>query len=289
MKRMKQLIKEYQEIEIPEHIQTVVKDALHQKKKSKLKKMYIGVAVAASLFITSVNTSSTIAYAFSDIPILDKVVDIITFREFKVDEDTYKADYKVPALTNLDNKELENSLNEKYLKESEELYQAFLTETKELKKNGGGHLGEKTGYEIKTDTKQLLSIGRYYVNTVGSSSTTMRYDTIDKEKEIFITLPSLFKNENYIEVISKNIQEQMRTQMKENPDLTYWVSGTVEELVFDPFEKIAKNQNFYINNKGKLVISFDKYEVSPGYMGIVEFIIPTEVIQNELVGNEYIK
>jgi len=27
-----------------------------------------------------------------------------------------------------------------------------------------------------------------------------------------------------------------------------------------------------------LVISFDKYEVGPGYMGIQEFEIPTEVI-----------
>ncbi|MEK5529433.1 DUF3298 domain-containing protein [Viridibacillus sp. FSL R5-0468] len=288
MKRMKQLIKEYKEIEIPEEIESVVKHSLFPRKR-KLKKLYFGIAVAAALFMTSVNTSSTIAYAFSDIPILDKVVKLITFREFKVDEGTYKADYKVPAITNLDNKDLESSLNEKYLKENEQLYQEFLVDKKELKKNGGGHLGENSGYEIKTDTKQLLSIGRYYVNTVGSSSTTIKFDTIDKEKEIYITLPSLFKNENYIKAISENIQEQMRTQMKEDAELTYWVSGTGKELVFDPFEKIVKDQNFYINNKGKLVISFDKYEVSPGYMGLVEFIIPTEVIQNELVSNEYIK
>ncbi|WP_416212753.1 RsiV family protein [Paenibacillus donghaensis] len=30
------------------------------------------------------------------------------------------------------------------------------------------------------------------------------------------------------------------------------------------------------NNDGKLVISFDKYEVAPGYMGVLEFIIPTQ-------------
>ncbi|MGE7918378.1 DUF3298 domain-containing protein [Viridibacillus sp. NPDC093762] len=288
MKRMKQLIKEYQDIEIPEEIQTVIKDALHQKKKSKIKKVYIGVAAAAALFIASVNTSSTIAYAFSDVPVLGKVVNLITFREFKVEESTYKADYKFPEVT-LENKELEDSLNEKYLKENEQSYQAFLSDMKEMKKNGDGHLGEESGYEIKTDTKQLLSIARYNVNTVGSSSTTMKFDTIDKENQILITLPSLFKNENYIKVISENIQEQMRAQMKEDPELTYWVSRSGEELVFDPFEKIAKEQNFYINKQGKLVISFDKYEVSPGAMGVVEFIIPTEVIQDQLVSNEYLK
>jgi len=53
--------------------------------------------------------------------------------------------------------------------------------------------------------------------------------------------------------------------------------------------KISPNQNFYITEEGKLVISFDKYEVGPGYMGIQEFEIPTEVIADILVSNEYIR
>ncbi|MGE8081596.1 DUF3298 domain-containing protein [Peribacillus loiseleuriae] len=288
MNRMKQLIKEYQNIEIPEELQTVVKQALRQEKKRKPKKIIIGIAVAVILFITSVNTSSTIAYAFSDIPVLGKMVNLITFREYRVNEDTYNANIKVPAVTNLDNKDLEKSLNEKYLKENEKLYQEFLKEMEEVKKSGGGHLGIDSGYEIKTDNKQLLSIARYNVNTVGSSSTTMKFDTIDKKNQILINLPSLFEDEDYVDVISENIKEQMKAQMKANPEVSYWVSGIGEEI-FDPFEKIAKEQNFYINNQGKLVISFDKYEVSPGFMGVVEFIIPTEVIQDQLVSNEYIK
>ncbi|WP_268745207.1 RsiV family protein [Bacillus cihuensis] len=116
----------------------------------------------------------------------------------------------------------------------------------------------------------------------------MKFDTIDKKNQILINLPSLFEDEDYVDVISENIKEQMKSQMKANPEVSYWVSGIGEEI-FDPFEKIVKEQNFYINNQGKLVISFDKYEVSPGYMGVVEFIIPTEVIQDQLVSNEYIK
>ncbi|MFJ7974426.1 DUF3298 domain-containing protein [Peribacillus sp. NPDC096379] len=288
MNRMKQLIKEYQNIEIPEELHTVVKQALRQEKKRKPKKMYIGIAVAAILFISSVNTSSTIAHAFSDIPVLGKMVNLITFREYRVNEDTYNANIKVPAVTNLDNKDLEKSLNEKYLQENEKLYQEFLKDMEEVKKSGGGHLGIDSGYEIKTDNEQLLSIARYNVNTVGSSSTTMKFDTIDKKNQILINLPSLFENEDYVDVISENIKEQMRAQMKANPEVSYWVSGIGEE-VFDSFEKIGKEQNFYINNQGKLVISFDKYEVSPGFMGVVEFIIPTDVIQDQLVSNEYIK
>lgn len=288
MKRLKQMINEYEKIEIPKELQTLVQHTLHQEKKRKAPKMFIGMAAAAIIFITSVNTSSTIAFAFSDIPVLDKIVKLITFREYKVDEGTYNANIKVPAVTNLENKALEESLNEKYLQENEKLYQEFLTEMEELKKDGGGHLGVDSGYEIKTDNKQILSIARYNVNTEGSSSTTMKYDTIDKQKKVLIKLPSLFKNDDYMTVISEYIKEQMRAQMRANSEVTYWVSGTDQEL-FTEFEKIAKEQNFYINNHGKLVISFDKYEVSPGYMGVVEFIIPTEVIQDQLVSNEYIK
>jgi len=113
----------------------------------------------------------------------------------------------------------------------------------------------------------------------------MQYDTIDKEKEILITLPSLFNNEGYIERISENIKEQMLKEMTNDPDKVYWV----KEGDIDPFVEIDPNQAFYINDMGQLIISFDKYEVAPGYMGIVEFVVPTEVIEDLLVSQEYIK
>ena len=55
------------------------------------------------------------------------------------------------------------------------------------------------------------------------------------------------------------------------------------------FERIARDQSFYISAEGKLIISFDKYEVAPGYMGVVTFTIPTEVLTEHLVGQEYLK
>ncbi|WP_019241840.1 MULTISPECIES: DUF3298 and DUF4163 domain-containing protein [Bacillus] len=289
MNAMRKLINDYNNTEIPEELNILVKQTLSKKKKGKARNIWIAVAAAVILFITTVNTSSTVAYAFEDVPVLGKIVKLITFREYKVDDGTYNANIKVPAIENLDNKELEASLNEKYLAENEKLYEQFTADMEELKKNGGGHLGVESGYEIKTDNKQILSIARYNVNIVGSSSTTMKFDTIDKKNEVLITLPSLFKNNDYISIISENIKEQMRAQMKKNSQKVYWVTGTGDELFTEPFEKISKDQNFYINKQGKLVISFDKYEVAPGYMGVVEFVIPTKVIQKQLVSNEYIK
>ena len=53
--------------------------------------------------------------------------------------------------------------------------------------------------------------------------------------------------------------------------------------------RISPEQNFYITEQGKLVISFDVYEVAPGFMGLVTFEIPTELLQDVLMSNKYIK
>jgi hypothetical protein len=256
------------------------------KKKSKWRLKWTSIVAAAVfvLFIT-VNTSSTIAYAMSEVPLVGKLVRVLLIKEYKVDQDTYNADIKTPAVEGLENHELQNALNKKYITENEKLYAEFSKEIEDLKAAGGGHLGVNSGYVIKTDTDRILSIGRYVVNTVGSSSTTFRYDTVDKQNQILITLPSLFRDDSYVDVISENIKAQMRQQMKEDAQKAYWV----EEGDIAPFEKIKADQSFYISCDNKLVISFDKYEVAPGYMGVVEFDIPTEVLSEILVSNEYIK
>ncbi|MDD4568937.1 MAG: RsiV family protein, partial [Tepidanaerobacteraceae bacterium] len=235
------------------------------------------------------NTSPAFAKTLSKVPLVGGIVKVLTFREYTVDENTFNANIKVPEISGLKDEKLQNSLNEKYLKENEKLYEEFLADMEDMKEKGGGHLGVDSGYVIKTDTDRILSVGRYVVNTVASSSTTFKYDTIDKKNEVLITLPSLFKDDSYVDIISENIKEQMRELHKADEGKIYWVEGVEEEGLVDLFEQISKEQSFYINSEGKLVICFDKYEVAPGYMGIQEFVIPTEVISEILVSDEYIK
>ena len=45
-------------------------------------------------------------------------------------------------------------------------------------------------------------------------------------------------------------------------------------------QEITEETSFYVNENGMRVIVFDEYEVAPGYMGIVEFEIPMEVVQD---------
>ena len=289
-KKLEKLRSDYKNVPLPNNLDEIVRNAIHRSKSRRRFPMKsIAGLTAAAIFVLSLNTSPTFAKSLSNFPVLRNVVKVLTFTEYTVNEPTYKANIKVPAVSNLKNKDLEQSLNQKYLKENQKLYDEFKKEISSLEKKSGGHLGVDSGYEVKTDNENILSIERYVVNTVASSSTTMKFDTIDKKKEILLSLPILFKDNSYIDIINKNIKEQMINQMNQDESKIYWIPEANLDYSIDPFVSITENQNFYINKDYKLVISFDKYEVAPGYMGVVEFIIPTNILTNILVGNHYIK
>ena len=56
----------------------------------------------------------------------------------------------------------------------------------------------------------------------------------------------------------------------------YWLYDEMEE---DNFKEIAKDQSFYINEKGEVVICFNEGDVAPMYMGVVEFVIEETVVK----------
>ena len=283
---------EYENIEIPDELEFLVRTTIKEqekkmKRKNIINKSVIAAAVAGVVFVGSINLSSEISYALSEVPVLGSIVRVLTLKTFELKDNNFDAELKTPAIEGLDSN-LEAMLNQKYLDENQKLYDDFMKEIDELKKADmeEAHMGIASGYEVKTDTDKLLVIGRYVVNTVGSSSTTIQYDTIDKQNKLLITLPSLFKDEAYIDIISENIKAQMKEQMKDENNV-YWLE---DEMMGDEnFSKIDKNQSFYITKDNQLVIAFDKYEVAPGYMGNPEFIIPSELLKDALVSEEYIK
>ena len=283
---------EYENIEIPDELEFLVRTTIKEqekkmKRKNIINKSVIAAAVAGVVFVGSINLSSEISYALSEVPVLGSIVRVLTFKTFELKDNNFDAQLTTPAIEGLDSK-LEAMLNEKYLDENQKLYDDFMKEIDEMKKADmdEAHMGIASGYEVKTDTDKLLVIGRYVVNTAGSSSTTINYDTIDKQNKLLITLPSLFKDEAYIDIISENIKAQMKEQMKDENNV-YWLE---DEMMGDEnFSKIDKNQSFYITKDNQLVIEFDKYEVAPGYMGNPAFIIPSELLKDALVSEEYIK
>ena len=289
-KRLEELLTHLNTIEIPDELDQVVAKAIKKGSASKermitMKRWFRNTAATAAIvtisFTSAANLSPAFAQSLSDVPVLGSLVKVVSFRQFDYHEDTYDATLEAPIVEGLKNEDLQNSLNAKYLEENKKLYEKFQADVADMKSfEEGGHLGLDSGFEIKTNNDQILSIGHYVVNTVGSSSTTMTYDTLDKQNEILITLPSLFIDDSYITLISENIKAQMQERMAHDDNQVYWI---------DEFNQIDANQAFYITDQGKLMISFDKYTIGPGSMGIQEFEIPTDILQDILVSNTYVK
>jgi hypothetical protein len=282
---------EYLNIEIPEELDMIVKNTIHQSKTQRPKKRWpkgiIAAAAIVCLFVVSLNTLPAFAASVAKVPVLGKIVDVLTITHFSAesDEQAYDVNIDVPEIQGLDNTELQSSLNEQYLSEAKDLYDSFMEEIGGLQDGQLAHQALDAGYQVKVSTDDLLVIEHWKVEIEASGAESVKYDTIDLQNQILLTLPGLFKDDNYIETITANIKEQMTTQMAEEEGVMYFMDED------DPyaFHQINANQTFYINENHKLVIVFDEYAVAPGVMGVVEFEIPTEVIADDLAGSSYIQ
>ena len=76
-----------------------------------------------------------------------------------------------------------------------------------------------------------------------------------------------------IDAILAHAREQAEqiAQRSQDPDHVYWGGDEYSEA----FTSIRDNQPFYLNEAGRPVVLFEKYEIAPGYMGVQEFEIPS--------------
>ena len=275
-----------------EKIKSIVSENIgyeYSKRRNSIMKMRFKLATAAvagvlAVSVISLNVFPSMAYALSDIPVIEDIVRAVTFRKYENKENGYEANITTPKIEGLLDKELENKLNEEFKENADVLIAAYEKDVKALKEEFGDetvHMGIESNYTIKTDNENILALDVYILNTVGSSSTKHTFYNIDKKEGKLLTLNELFKDgADYTTPISEYIKEQMEYENKNNGGM-YWVES--DEFT-DGFAGITEDQKFYINDKDELVICFDKYEVAAGAQGSPEFVIPNEVIEDIYVG-----
>ncbi len=241
------------------------------KKENKfLKRTFLSVAGVAAALVICTNCIPAIAYAGMDIPVVKDIVRVITFNRYEVSEKGVEIKVSVPKIEGLLNEELEAKLNNEFKENADIVIASIEQDVKTLQKEYGDdfHLGVDASCVIRTDNRDILAIDTYIVNTVASSSTRHKFYTINKKTKELVTLVSLFDGD-YITPISEYIIKEMKN------DNGYWIGD-------NGFTKIKPDQNFFINDKGNIVISFDKYEVAIGAYGCPEFEIPKDVVKDIL-------
>lgn len=275
---LKNLKENYNNIEIPKDLDDVVNNALSSTNVSNRRKVinrWSSIVASLCIVVGAVNFSPSFADTLEDIPVIGNVIKVINLRNYRIDENGFDVSIDVPKIEGLKDKELEYKLNKDFEEDGKKLYKEYEQEMKILKDKGlEGRELVKSWYEVKTDDDNILSLIIYNHYAQGSSNTTRKFYNINKKDQTVLTLEGMFAGTNYIDVISDNIKSQMRERMKENPNEYYWLDEEMDDI---NFTKINKNQGFYINENGELVICFDKYEVGPGSTGLTEFVIPKDI------------
>lgn len=292
-KEFQGLREEYMNIPIPKDLDHRVQDAIGEgmkrRRQYRVKHQMRWVkftAGAAAALVLVININPTFADTLSEVPVLGGLVKVINLREYKFQGERQEADIKVPQVEGLGNEELQNKVNQELQQEADRVYQEFLVMGKEWEDvDSAAHYSVDMNYEVLTNTEDVFALRVNKTESIASTNQEVKLYVIDKKQETALTLPTLFKDDSYISVISEYIIGQMHEIMKQDEAKVFWI----QEDDFAKFTSIQPNQKFYINQEGKLVIYFDKYEVGPGSTGQSEFVIPTEIIADLLVDNHVIK
>lgn len=280
--KIDKLKENYNNIEIPKELDDVINDAFNESENKKLEnnkkdwrrnmknmKKWYASAAAVGLIIVSVNASSTFAKSLENIPVIGNIIKVVNFNNYRIDKDGMDVSISLPEVSS-DSKDLEYKLNKEFEKEGKEAYKKYEAEVAELEKEGKTtHKSAEIWSETVAENDKTLSVAIYNTETEASAATSRKIYNIDKKDKTILTLEGMFGNNDYVDVLSKNILSQMKERTKKDSNDVYFVDNTF---------KIKKDQPFYINDKGELVICFDEYEVAPGSAGLVEFVIPSNVV-----------
>jgi len=168
-----------------------------------------------------------------------------------------------PQVTGLQNQHVQQKMNQTIA----QLMQFLVQQQHE--QQGADAFTEMIGtFEIKTNERNVLSltltnyaIAYHYAHGL-TLKKSLTFDTRDGKN---YTLQELFRSgSNYTDVLSKMVQKQIKAR-----DIP---------LIGD-FLGISPNQDFYIADKA-LVLYFQAYEITPGYIGIPMFPISVYELQD---------
>lgn len=271
-----------------EELRAKMEEAKMADKKDKIKRIRTRAALTAAAFVGFFlllpNTSPVISHAMEQIPVLGKLIEVVTFRDYEYESDRNHADIEVPEIKvelglpedqTLENLErTTDEINREIKKITDSLIEEFET-----------YLEEEEGYqdilvksEILTATADYFTLKLLCYQGAGSGYQWNYYYTIDLNTGKRLQLKDVFaEGADYITPISEAIKEQMQAQMDADENVYYWLDDEIEEW---NFKSVTDETSFYINENGNVVIGFNEGDVAPMYMGAVEFEIPGDVLND---------
>ncbi len=238
-----------------------------------MKRTVATAAAAAAAITILVNVNPSVAMAMGKLPIIGPIAQVVTFRTYESKEGGFETEIQVPEIVTDQGSESANKAIEDYAGELIAQYEADLKASE-----GEGYESVTSTWDVPFESETMLSIRIYTELIMASAEQRIKIFNIDKATGNILTLSDLLAGDTEkLSAISDNIKAQMREQMAADDSKSYFLDSDLEDT---NFKGVTGEEDFYFNQDGRLVISFDEYEVAPGYMGAVEFTIPLDVTGN---------
>lgn len=273
----KQILEQWKEaytaIAVPKEAKSRIEAGISKARREQTRRDYmktvkqLGISAAAVVvtFGVAVNASPAIANAMDNIPVIGNIAKVFTVNTYTHQNGGMQADVQVP---NLDGNVDANADIDAYAQQLITQYEQQIASTQ----GGERHYALESDYEVVSDGPRYVSIQINTAVTEASGTEYVKIFTIDKSTGKQIAWKDLITDETVRKAISANILTQMQEQMEADESKVYFTTPDM-----DGFQALTGEESFYLNEAGELVIVFNEYDVAPGYMGIVRFVIPNSV------------
>lgn len=275
----KELRRQYEEIPVPEEARRRMEEGIQMAKQEKRQKnrgliwlrRAVETAAAAMAVITVlVNASPAAAQVMEQIPVIGTIAQVVTFRTYEDHSGKGEANVEIPKIEE-EGQTLEAN------REIEDYADSLIREYEDKIRAGEDqeNYALDSTYEVVFENDRYVCIRIDTTVVMASGTQFVKVFTVDKETgETISLLQMLGGDETMLAAVSSNIMDQMREQMAADENVIYYLDSDMPEW---DFKGLDGDESYYFDQDGELVVTFDEYEVAPGYMGAVEFVIPKSV------------
>lgn len=297
MRNLKDAKNIYDHIVVPEELDGRLRETLKNapepsKKPVSFVRFGKGFAVAAAAlflcFTVGLNTSEAFAKEAAKLPIIGTVAKVLTIRSYETTEDTTTTKVEVPEIqvenaeknvanaitdVNAEIQSLVDDFTAQKEKEIEEYKDAFFETGGTEEEWAERTIDVNVNYEVKHQSDTALSIlVDAYISWFNFQEERHFYN-IDLVTGKELSLTDLLGEDAY-EYAGECVLKQIHEMIEAEPDAyIFWGINDGGDMNAE-FPGVTKDTPFYINEAGNVVISYNKYEIGPGYMGVQEFEIP---------------
>lgn len=297
MKNLKDAKEIYDHIVVPEELEERLKKTLENAPAAKkntsnnvVKFTRWAATAAAALFLcftVGLNASEAFAMEMSALPVIGSVAKVLTIRSYETKEENVTTTVEIPeiqmeaaveevqmAITDVNAKiqELVDDFTAEKYAQIEEGKATFLESGATEEEWNSRDIEVNVSYEVKHQNESTLSmLIDGWISWLNFEEFRKFYN-IDLVTGKELTLIDVLGEDAYA-YAETEVLRQINEMIAKDSNLLFWGINDPDDME-EEFIGVTENTPFYLNDKGNVVISYNKYDIAPGYLGILEFEIP---------------